>query len=281
MFSSVQSKNFKAVPYLETSQLMQSHQGLVSFSLLRPNVVVGPNGAGKSALLTALSLATLSFFTGDSALDGHYVGLSSDDFWTHEGWRTSEQHFLQGLELGASDLGAAIYFRPNHIPGNEEMIASSMMTGYFDKAREYGRMVKEKSSGQGGQARLAQMHDVLAGRIRPEYGVINWRGPIKPVKFENPYQACAYEHQCNVLRERVTAIKSAEVTPIPVALLDEPEQSLDARAELELWKAIESANVDNLQVIVATHSLYPVMHPEKFHIIEAVPGYLKSVRDLL
>jgi predicted ATPase len=63
--------------------------------------------------------------------------------------------------------------------------------------------------------------------------------------------------------------------------MDEPEQSLDALAELVLWRQIAAADMSKMQVIVATHSLYPLMHPEKFNIIEAVPGYSESVMQLL
>jgi predicted ATPase len=64
-------------------------------------------------------------------------------------------------------------------------------------------------------------------------------------------------------------------------MMDEPEQSLDAKAEMLLWGQIAKADCDKVQVIVATHSLYPLMHPELFHLIEAVPGYAQEVRKLM
>jgi len=67
----------------------------------------------------------------------------------------------------------------------------------------------------------------------------------------------------------------------PLLLMDEPEQSLDALAEARLWRTIEAADCDRMQIIVATHSLYPILHPERFHLIEATPGFVESVTELV
>lgn len=68
-------QNFKAIPWLETSRLMDFHQKTVVFSTDKPNVIVGPNGAGKSALIESIALRFMAFLCGRSALDGHYLRM--------------------------------------------------------------------------------------------------------------------------------------------------------------------------------------------------------------
>jgi predicted ATPase len=63
--------------------------------------------------------------------------------------------------------------------------------------------------------------------------------------------------------------------------MDEPEQSLDAWASATLWSRIAEADCAKVQIVVATHSWYPILHPEAFNIIEAVPGFLEEVRSLI
>ena len=70
-------------------------------------------------------------------------------------------------------------------------------------------------------------------------------------------------------------------TAVPLILMDEPEQSLDARAEGSLWAAIANADCSTMQIIVATHSLYPMLNKDKFNIIETETGFVAEVRRLL
>jgi predicted ATP-dependent endonuclease of OLD family len=76
----------------------------------------------------------------------------------------------------------------------------------------------------------------------------------------------------------IDAYKDASDTGMPLVIMDEPEQSLDAVAELQLWIAISNAKT---QVIVATHSLFPFLRPDDFNIIEAVPGYCTVAQSAL
>lgn len=286
MFKTVSAKDFKAVPYLETSALMQSHPKGVKFSQKKPNVIIGPNGAGKSALLKALSLQTLSHFTGESSFDDHYVtGNDCKDFWASEGYWAKEFHFLPGLTC-ATDNAPALYYRPSHIPGNDDSIAASMMCGYFDKAKKYGQLVKEKSSGQQSQALLEKLRTTLSSS-KPElaFSYINWRFGKVPQDFSdrknqggNFNRPGDYEYQAEILKK---TYGTQATDAIPVLLMDEPEQSLDTKAEIMLWKQIEAADTSRLQIIVATHSLYPLLHPKAFNLIEAVPGYIDEVQRLV
>lgn len=281
MIKTLKAENFKAIPYLETSALMSSHPDGVKFSLTKPNVIVGPNGAGKTALMTSLSMLTLSHFTSGSALDDNYVlDGDSKDWWAE---RTEEKtwkrfwDYLPGLQV-ITDDGPAYFYRPAHMPGNEVGITHAMMLGYMDEARAYGKMTEKKSSGQQSTALLAKIVDCLDGSaVVPRHGSVHWRYGSVPKDLGRGH-AADYDKQANALLERFNAV-AKDATP--VILMDEPEQSLDALAELQLWKRIEAVDVSDLQVIVATHSLYPLMHPAAFNIIEAAPGYAAEVMGLL
>lgn len=269
--------DFTAVPYLQGSLMMQHHPEGVTFSEERPTVLVGPNGSGKSALLQTLALRTLSFLSGRSCLDGHYLtGSESRELWSQEHQWRREYAYLKGLECD-TDGAPALYYRPQHIPGNECQIVSAMMTGYMQQARAYAQAVDKRSSGQAAQALLEQLLNALQEGWRPDkLEQVNWThgaGPKDPSKLSHPMP---WDYQAEVLKQQVNL-----ASPKPtLVLMDEPEQSLDALAQLKLWRALEAVNPAKVQVVVATHSLYPLLHPQRFHLVETVPGYIDSVRAL-
>lgn len=258
---------------------MKNHPDGIQFDVARPNVVVGPNGAGKSALIGALALYSLSHFSWRSSLDRHYLG--EDKFWAEGGWWRDMSEFLPGIGCDG-DMAPALYYRPGHIPGNDDSVTAAMMCGYFELAKEYGRQTDKRSSGQGCLARLDAIRAFLRGEEGEaklaEYALDDWRAGRAPKKMG----ACGsrYELRAEVLKARAAAgAKALAGGARPVVLMDEPEQSLDALAETRLWREL-SACADRCpaQVIIATHSLYPIMRPERFNLIEAVPGYIELVR---
>ncbi|MNR71310.1 vitamin B12-transporter ATPase [compost metagenome] len=279
MLQRIQAKDFKAVPYLEGSQLMSNHPEGVRLCADKPNVIVGPNGAGKSALLQALALKTLAYFVGSSCLDEHFInGRDADSFWGERGyswWR--EQEYLPGLAC-EGDLGPTLYYRPGHIPGNERCITTAMMCGYFEEARAYGRLIDDKSSGQQSQAVQEKLMKALAGDgSEMTLSCLNWRYGTKP---QDPDGMSRHAGQMDYRAEELKR-RYEQMPGRPLILMDEPEQSLDARAELHLWKQVERADPRGLQMVIATHSLYPLLHPQRFNIIEATPGYAAEVISLM
>lgn len=275
-------KGFKAVPYLEKSAIMKAHPAGISFSQDKPNVIVGPNGSGKSALMTALAMRSLSFYVGESSFDDNYVTSNdSKDFWTdtEPSWR-HQYEFLSGLNC-VTDDGPAIYYRPDHVPGNHvDGMHALMMGGYSDRANQYFRDAENKSSGQKSQSLLKKSVDLLSGKVTQlEYLYTNWHygKTLKELDFGARHVA-SYERHAEHLKKQFGSVSPDAK---PVLLMDEPELSLDARAEGHLWRQIEKADCSRMQVIVATHSWYPLMHPEAFTLIEAVPGYIKEVQAVI
>lgn len=281
----VKAQGFKAVPYLETSELMRSHPQGVRLSTRKPNVIVGPNGAGKSALLRALALRTLSVRKGLTELDQHYVryGAEAEKFWSIQTcwdkgplWGERQATFLPGLTAQTHNA-PALYYRPGHIPGEERCATTAMMTGYFDSAREFMAKTEKKSSGQAHRALLERLMQTLERGELPAPAVPErWGRGLSP-RVSKGARLDDQDLQHNALLELVTP----EAGALALVLMDEPEQSLDARAELQLWRTIAAVDCSRLQVVVATHSLYPLLNPHRFNLIEATPGYIEEVRALL
>lgn len=278
MIRTLKATNFGAVPYLETSQLMQSHPDGLVFSLEKPNVIVGANGVGKSALMRTLSYLTLSWQTGVSTIETFYASRQCEACWPASPYGSvssrSTTTYLPGLDV-ESDWGPALYYRPGHIPGNEAMLVTAKAIGYGAEATEYRRLTAGKSSGQQCGALLGRLDAVLAGDTSSmQYLAAGMHWAHEFYKDSMPA-----EH----VRSHYLLRRYGEVSAdaLPVLLLDEPEQSLDTKAELQFWRKVESVDTSKVQVIAATHSLYPMMYPGRFNVIEATPGYVAEVLALL
>lgn len=283
MISKLTLDDFQGVSYLQSSQLIQTCGNQLTFSLKKPTVVVGPNGAGKSALMTTLALRFLAYYTGVSCFDDNYVKSGEcDDWWTkadYYSFCSKVLRYLPGLQAN-TDNAPAIYYRPNHIPGNYDDTTHAMMCGYHSEAIEHSKATERKSSGQGSRALLERLIKALAGELPSQYEYANWghgREPIDLMTTRRNQWTGGWEYCAEVLKAQFKPKADA----IPLILMDEPEQSLDAIAELNLWDAIAKADCSKMQIIVATHSLYPMMHPNRFNFIEAVPDYVDQVRDLI
>jgi energy-coupling factor transporter ATP-binding protein EcfA2 len=278
MITELTVKGFRGIAHLETSDLMRQHQGRLVFSTDKPNVLVGPNGAGKSAVMLTLALRFLAYFTGSSTLDEKYLRDRDADAWWDKSYTWGDKNlWLQGLSC-TTDNGPALYYRPGHIPGNECDITHAMMMGYFEEAKAYAKLVDKKSSGQQSQAVLARILEVLAGTNLPDdYAMLNWSYGRTCRKQGEPAHFGHFAPMAEVLKKHYPPCPGAR----PLILMDEPEQSLDARAEGRLWSAIAQADCSRMQVIVATHSLYPLLHKDKFNLIESEPGFVDDVLGLM
>ncbi len=282
MITAMAAKGFTGVAYLEGSALMQRHKGSLSFSTVKPNVVVGPNGSGKSALMQTLAIRFLAHFTGKSTFDDKYVtSTESKDWWTKVRQWGDDYTWLSGLNC-KTDNGPVLYYRPGHVPGNEVSVTHAMLTGYPDESRDYARMVEHKSSGEQSRALLAAIGEALSGKGAPsKYLRKNWRYGDKAIDLSASRARMGYVGSYDYQAETLKALYTPNADAMPVLMMDEPEASLDAMAEAELWSKIANANCERVQVIVATHSLYPMMHRDRFHIIECKAGYVDDVLALM
>lgn len=281
MLKTLRVRGFAAVPYLEESALMRSRGGALAFSLERPNVVVGPNGSGKSALITALAIRYLTYFSDRSAFDRKYLlDVDARTWWSRGGPHGEEFVWLAGLEC-ETDNAPALYYRPGHVPGNEPTVADAMMGVYWEQAKAYAKLVERKSAGEQNQALLDSLLRALDGHDLPaQYAYTNWEFGSSPADARRRHDL---EDPPDMMRKARALEAALRLSPggIPLILMDEPEQSLDALAEARIWAHVARADCRRIQIIIATHSLYPMMHRDRFHVIETEQGYVDEVLGLL
>jgi ATPase subunit of ABC transporter with duplicated ATPase domains len=242
MLTELRTNEFTAIPYLETSSLMRTHGKELRFSRAAPNVVMGPNGSGKSALLNTLAVRFLTYFASQSTLDRRYLlDVDSRAWWSRTRERRDEYVWLKGLDC-KTDNAPALYYRPGHVPGNEPTVADAMMGTYWQEAQEYAKLVERKSSGQQNQAVLGKIVEALEGKELPtQYAYMNWdfgTEPRDPGKLRAFDEAADMAHKAEVLK----ALYRPKDGAVPLILMDEPEQSLDTKAEAQLWACIAKAD---------------------------------------
>lgn len=262
---------FKPVPYLASADIMKTHPNGVEFDTKKVNVILGPNGSGKSALLTTMAHATFAFPAGRSAFDEYYTRFA-DQFWSKEKeW--GEEEFMKGLEIDY-DMGSTLYYKPSFVPGDYADLTHAMMCGYSAESNKLHKLTNKKSSGQKSIATLKDIREVLTGKAEvPKFGFINW-GHAKDIKDIRRHSSSHLEYRANCLLKRFADRHEGT----PAILMDEPEQSLDTLNEIMLWNDLANADLSKGQVIVATHSMYPIIHSDKFNLIETVPGFIDAVK---
>lgn len=278
MLTSIEFKDFSGVPHLEGTNCAKKHKNKFKFSLEKPNVILGANGDGKSALVQAIALRFLAWYTNESAITDNYIGESeAKGFWREVSRWRGEYEYLPGMTC-ETDNAPALFYRPGHLPGNEADVTHAMMMGFFEEAKAYGLATQNKSSGQQSQAMLERIIKMLEGEPGPtKYPFKNWRYGKELQDLSSRSWTGDYDHKGEHLKKMFAGTQGG----IPLILMDEPEQSLDARAEMSMWSKIAAADCSRVQIIVATHSLYPILYPERFNIIEASKGYMAEVKAMM
>jgi len=281
MLTELSTKNFAGISYLESSSLMKTHGQKLTFSTAKPNVIVGPNASGKTALLDTLAIRFLTYFSGESTLDRRYVlDVDARPWWTKSGKKPDEYVWLKGLTC-QSDNAPALYYRPGHVPGNEPTIADAMMGEYWEQAKEYAKLVERKSSGEQNQAVLGKIIQALEGGELPRrYAYMNWEFGAT-ARDVSKLDTFAYGRDAYIKAEVLKALYRPASNAIPLVLMDEPEQSLDVKAEAQLWSSIAKADCRRMQIIAATHSMYPLIHRNSFNLIETEAGFVDAVLEIM
>ncbi len=246
--------------------LLSKENNSVSFSEDKINVIIGPNGSGKSTLIK--DLATRFF-----CLDRGYTSLDRDISERRyyrcfkKKWETwGDYIFMEDPKVFTSNC-TAVYWHPGFKFGGWEMDTAALMCGYDKEVNVRDKQTRNKSSGQGIYNQLDYIFEVLEEEREVKVEI-----PENP--FYEPYKE-----------------KLAAITPLftdchknkTIVLLDEPEQSLDAFKEVYFWDRMLDVNTDNVQVIIATHSIYPLINPKfegKLNIIETVCDERINVVDM-
>lgn len=219
------------------------------------NILWGRNGSGKSSLIRVLARffhceqGNQPIVTQESLselLGNHFtpVDLKKGLTITHDG--QGVRHFDPGHAVGLMGGGAAFDW-----DFGMEGISNVMFKG---------------SAGQTTMFRFDRLvSEIVAGEV-PE---ITWKFPR--TKNNEIWQK----------RVELAAhfLKGNARNGQPTILLDEPERSYDLNAQVGVWRFLR-AYADQVQFIVASHSLFALKIPDA-HYIELSPRYLAGAEAVL
>ncbi len=268
---------FKAVDYLPHVKLMETHGSIIELSVTKPNVLVGPNGSGKSAFLRTLSLLTLSNLTGVTSLSDRYVSFNTK-LWDLDGKSYSKNWlFLEGLTFEGA-LNPTYYYRPGFIPNEERCLTTALMCGYEKEARKIEELTNKFSSGQAAKNMLSHLFELLYEPKERSSTHSTWRYPTQSdkFKFQRGYVG-------DTEGQALALVRHHELfeTKHRLIIMDEPEQSLDAYQQALLWEHLRAVDCSETQLVIATHSAHPLLQADRFNLIETVPSYIQTARELL
>lgn len=220
------------------------------------NVIYGKNGSGKTTLLKLMGAHSGCPEYGGWSTFPEWVFLPVEKERSLPGCLTHLARLGPDVEATVDWDGAATFMHlaaksdePFYAFGSPH----DVLTTYGDQV---SAVVSKASSGQARAMRLAMV--------------------LKKVKTERPDLM-----KLEARRDRDTAFleyveKLPRKGPLTV-LLDEPERSLDADAQILFWQTILPAMAKELQVIVTSHSPFALFVPG-VHVIDMEPGYSDEMR---
>lgn len=211
------------------------------------NLVYGPNGSGKSTLFTAIA----------RMLCCHQGGrqLVTLDALRELGVGYGKPDILDGAKP-VHDGSPVMHFDPGMAVG----LVGGMAAFDWDFSDEGFRNCMFK--GSAGQTTVMRLDTVVNAMHHGKWPELAWKVKDKP--------------------EGLASFLAGSFDKVgPTVLLDEPSRSLDLRMELGLWKLIDRAVANGVQVIVATHSVIPILREHPGHIIETQDGFLAQVQEML
>ena len=219
------------------------------------NVLFGKNGSGKTTLLKIM---------------GGFSGCPEHGGWSALPERLDKgKKFPGGMVANAhvGDVSAAVAwdgtatFMHLAAKSDEPMIAFGMPHDVLDDHDQISVMMSKASSGQGRAIRLSKV--------------------LQKIKLERPdllkLKPRDYDETGKGFLEYVK--KLPRKGPLTV-LLDEPERSLDADAQILFWSRILPAVAKEIQVIVTSHSPFALFVPGA-NVIDMELGYSEKTRKLV
>lgn len=220
------------------------------------NILWGRNGSGKTTLTKLLARLF-------HCEQGNHPVVTQESLDTLAGGG-----FNAKLDLGKSlalehDGQGVRHFDPGHTVG--------LMGGGAAFDWDFGMegIQNQLFKGSAGQTNMFRFDRILNEIIAGEVPEIEWK-----MKRENVN---------DLWRERIDVakgiLKKNGKKGQPTILLDEPERSYDLNAQGGTWKFMR-AYAEDVQLIVASHSMFALQIPEA-HYIELSPGYLKQSEGVL
>ena len=219
------------------------------------NVLWGRNGSGKTSLTKVLARLF-------HCEQGNHPTVSKESLSTLVGDRFDPINLTKGVAIEHDGQGVR-HFDPGHAVG----LSSGGAAFDWDFGTEgIQNQIFKGSAGQTNMFRFDRILNEIVAGVVPE---VEWKIPRVAVN--------------DLWRERIdlakTILKKNAAKGPPTILLDEPERSYDLNAQIGVWRLLR-AYADQVQFIVASHSLFALKIPDA-HYIELSPGYLTSSETAL
>jgi predicted ATPase len=223
------------------------------------NVLWGRNGAGKTSLTKVLARLF-------HCEQGNQPIVTQESLAELVGGRVMDDvDVKKGLKIEHDGQGVR-HFDPGHAVG--------LMGGgaAFDWAFGREGVINTMFKGSAGQTTMFRfdrlINEIVAGAI-PE---VEWQ-------FSREGRSGSWADRIKLAS---FFLKGNAEKGQPTILLDEPERSYDLNAQVGVWRFLRAYS-DQIQFIVASHSLFALKIPDA-HYIELSPRYLdgsKAVLDIL
>jgi ABC-type Mn2+/Zn2+ transport system ATPase subunit len=222
------------------------------------NILWGRNGSGKTSLIKIL---TRLFHCEQSnqpvVTEESLRKLTDDDF------RQEPNDIRMGLQIEHDGQGVR-HFDPGHAVG---LIGGMAGFDWDFGASGLSNAMFRGSAGQTTLFRFNQLAEEIVARSVPK---VSWKVPHERAGK-------------GTWGQRVTLaahfLESNAPKGQPTLLLDEPERSYDLNTQIGIWRFLRAYS-DQVQFIVASHSLFALKIPEA-NYIELSPAYLAGAEKAL
>jgi len=229
------------------------------------NILFGPNGCGKSTIIKTLKAYCGIQKGGWTQInDPTAIGTTS----TSLGFPMAYAKFAPG-ECYASVgwTGNPTFFNDGDIKVSETFFFENVgqsEDGITTEREQMEALMKKPSSGQ---YRIDRLNKVLNLITTP------------PVVENIPDRISRAGNQSFAEREKQYLHSLGQTGPLTI-LLDEPERSLSLPKQKQLLCEAIPKQMGNLQVIIATHSVFALEIPG-VNIIDMEPGYVNVCKEIL
>lgn len=215
------------------------------------NVLWGRNGAGKTSLTKLLARVFHCEQSGAPVVTEESLRILAGDSFNNE------LDVEAGLELEHDGQGVR-HFDPGHAAG---LIRNGAAFDWDFGGEGIQNLMFRGSAGQTTMFRSDQLTQEIVAAVVPE---VAWK--LRRAGL-NDLWAARFDLATKLLK------KNGKKGPSTV-LLDEPERSYDLNMQSGMWRMMR-AYADEVQFIVASHSLFALGIPEA-NYIELSPGYLQQ-----
>ena len=219
------------------------------------NILWGRNGTGKTTLTKLLA----RFFHCEQ---GNRSVVTQDSLNTLVGGGLNDFDIAKAVQV-EHDGQNVRHFDPGHAVGLMGGMAA------FDWDFGHEGMMNATFKGSAGQTTMYRFDNLLTEIIAGIVPKIEWM--MKRSEVNSLWEK-------RIDRAAALLKANAKKGP-PTFLLDEPERSYDLNAQAGLWRMLRAYS-DEVQLIVASHSLFALNLPEA-HYIDLSPGYLATSKAAL